>query len=104
MDFYQVNVACLSFTGMYFVDLSGYLCGNAWGGNGQEVMNVLLNGVIAIHFQLQTVTFPNCLTRSRSVLLNLNVGDSLRVNVPTGGWFYSDYQRLHAFTGFLVHI
>ena len=41
-------------------------------------------------------------TRSRAILVRLNAGDTLRVNLPSGYYLYSNDNRITSFTGFCV--
>ena len=41
-------------------------------------------------------------TRSRAIITRLNVGDVLRINLPTGYYLYSNNNRITTFTGFRV--
>ncbi len=63
-------------------------------------MQVMVNSQAVITTRLFSFIPAGCITRSRSVILNLNVGDQLYVAVPTVGCYYADSQRFHAFAGF----
>ena len=39
-------------------------------------------------------------TRSRAIITRLNVGDVLRINLPTGYYLYSNNNRITTFTGY----
>ena len=93
-------------SGMYYVDITDYPCGTAFGycsGNGDNVIQVLHNGNPIVRIRLSIATFNNCASRSRSALVSLKAGDELRVNIPTGGCHYSNSGRMMAFSGFLLY-
>ena len=96
------NIIIIPSSGLYLIDLTTYLSGHT--GNGNENVQVILNNNPVIVIRLNTVGFNDAITRSRSILIQLNVGDMLRVVVPTSGSSYiSGNLGLHAFTGFLLY-
>ena len=100
------NKISVPLTGLYFVDIYAYLCGSSFAycaGNGDTSIQVLRNGVPIVSIRMAIATFDNCASRSRSIIVALNVSDELRVRVPTGGCLYSDSQQMMAFNGFLMH-
>jgi hypothetical protein len=58
----------------------------------------MLNTQPVLTIQLLGFTSNNGVTRSRSALVNLNVGDQLYVTFPTAGCFIAGYFR--QFLGF----
>ena len=97
------NTATVLQAGIFLIDITTYLCGMY--GNRQENVQIVLNNNTLIQLKLNTTGWNDCISRSRSFLLQLNVGDSLHIRIPTAGSFYvSNYYLLHAFTGFLLNI
>ena len=92
-------------SGMYYVDICAYLCGvfHYCQGDGNAAMQVLRNGKPIMLIGLINATFVNCVSRSRSIIINLNMGDKLRVTIPTKGCCYSDKSRMITFNGFLLN-
>ena len=97
------NKVIIPVSGSYFIDMTSYLCGSVWGGDGNCEMNVMLNGNPIIIIRLSVATFANCVSRSRSTIVKLKVNDELWVKIPTVGWYYNDDQRMQTFTGFLLY-
>ena len=92
-------------TGIYYVDICSYLCGTPFyycPGDGNGEIQVLRNDNPIITIRLVLATFENCVSRSRSVIINLNVNDELKIAVPTKVCIYSDYKRQNSFNGFML--
>ena len=98
-----LNKVIIPITGTYFIDLTSYLCGSGWGGDGNCEMNVMLNGNPIVVTRLSVATFSNCISRSRSTIVKLLKDDELWVNIPTVGLYYNDDRRMQTFTGFLLY-
>jgi hypothetical protein len=62
------------------------------------VVQVILNFQPVITLQLLGFTSIDCITRSRSVIANLNVGDQLYVTLLNGTCVYTSYYT--QFSGF----
>ncbi len=63
-------------------------------------MQMLVNTQAVITIRLFSFKASQCLSRSRSVILTLNVGDQLYVTITNVGCFYADSQRVQLFSGF----
>jgi hypothetical protein len=66
------------------------------------VVQVILNTQPVITLQLLGYTSSNGISRSRSIVVNLNVGDQLYVTLPNGtcistGTFYSQFSGFRMF-------
>ena len=102
------NKVNIPVSGIYFVDIGSPHCGKGFWyccdgkGNGDTVIQVLRNGNIIINKKLSIITYSNCGNRSRATVVSLNVGDELKVNIPTGGCHYSDAYNMIWFNGFLL--
>ena len=93
-------------TGMYYVDICSYFCGIGFyycPGDGNGEMQVLRNDNPIIIIRRANATLINCVSRSRAVIVNLNVNDELKIAVPTKGCIYSDHQRQVSFNGFMLN-
>ena len=97
------NKVIIPVSGSYLIDMTSYLCGTAWGGDGNSEINVMLNGSPIIIIRLSPATFANCVSRSRSSIVKLKTGDELQVKIPTVGRYFNDGQRMQTFTGFLLY-
>ena len=95
------NWADIPVAGTYLVDLTAYL--GKQSGTGNEWLRVLSNGNAIIELKLDAVQFDNSITRSRSTLVNLLVGDKLIIDSPANGSYYSSPSYLMAFSGLLVN-
>ena len=96
------NSARIPQRGVYLIDLSTYLCGAP--GNGNENVQVMLNNDVVIQLRLNATGLNDCISRSRSSMLQLQAGDSLRIRIPTHGSCYVSYSKIHhSFTGFLLY-
>ena len=98
----ETNKVVIPISGTYLVDLYSYHCGWYWVGDGNTEIHVLLNNVSIIINRLTSITFENCVSRSRSTIVKTKEGDELRVMVPTGGTFHADGNRMETFSGFLL--
>ena len=97
-----LNKVIVPISGIYFVHLTGYFCGSEKYGDSSE-MHTLHNGYPIIILRLSnTLSFVDCITRSRSIIINLTVGDELKVKTLTYSIFRSSSQHEEGFTGFLL--
>ena len=100
------NKVIIPKTGMYYVDICSYFCGNGFyycPGDGNGEIQVLRNDNPIIIIRRANATLINCVSRSRAVIINLNVNDELKIAVPTKGCIYSDHQRQVSFNGFMLN-
>ena len=100
------NKVIIPRSGMYYVDICSCFCGSNFyycQGDGNATMQVLSNRQPIIFIGQTKTKSDNCVTRSRSVIVHLNVGDELRVVMPTKGCCYSDVNRMITFNGFLLN-
>ena len=96
------NMITISSSGLYVIDLTTYLTG--YTGNGNENLQVFMNNNPVVVISLNSVGLNDGLTRSRSILIKLIIGDRLRVVAPTSGSYYlSNFAGVHVFTGFLLY-
>ncbi len=65
-----------------------------------QVVHTSINfaAAIVITIEQSPVTFSNCITRSRSIIVNLAAGDTLYVITPSG-CFFADGNRMQFFSG-----
>ena len=97
--------AVIPVAGIYFVDLTAYLCGAFLPkeGDGNPEKQILLNGRPIVIVRFRNATFSGCLTRSRTTIVKLDLRDELRVKILTTGFhYYSDMEHQESFTGFLL--
>ena len=102
----SLNKVIIPKTGMYYVDICSYFCGKGFyycPGDGNGEIQVLRNDNPIIIIRRASATFINCVSRSRAVIINLNVNDELKIAVPTKGCIYSDHQRQVSFNGFMLN-
>ena len=101
------NYASINVAGVYFLDLGSYLggCTSQYSTNCSELVQLLLNGSPIIEVKLNTSTMDNNdLARSRSILIQLSIGDAMRVRMPTGkNSRYINGKVVNEFTGFLIN-
>lgn len=76
--------------------LSNMLC------NNNVYVQVLQNSNVIIDLNLSPLMSVQCITRSRAVIVQLTVGDTLRVTMPTVGCTYDDSYHFNSFTGFRI--
>ena len=101
----SVNKVIIPKTGIYYVDICSYFCGTPFyycPGDGNGEIQVLRNDNPIITIRLNLATFENCVSRSRSVIINLNVNDELKIAVPTKACIYADAKRQNSFNGFML--
>ena len=97
------NKVVIPVAGIYFVDLSSHLCGYFWNGGGDDSeIEVVLNSKSILINRLSSPKITGCITRSKSVLVNLNIGDIMRVRIPKRGRFFQGSKPQNSFNGFLL--
>ena len=104
------NSAKIFVAGLYITDLTTYLCGSTYPygvGNGNENLQLLLNGSPIIELKLMPFTASDSITRSRAIAVKLAAGDELRVRVATSGSYYHSSGILgvqfHIFSGLFIN-
>ena len=100
------NNVTIPTSGIYYVDLTSFPCGSAYSfcqGYGNNTIQILRNGSPIITIRLTNATFNFFVSRSRSTIVSLNVGDELRVRTPTNSCYFSSAFRQMTFSGFLLY-
>jgi hypothetical protein len=107
-----MNTAFIRVSGIYLIDLTSYLCGNAssfYSGNAElrVVRNFYINynpNDFIMKLSLYASTWNDwCITRSRSTLVSLNRTHHLNVAALNFNTLYASFGiPHHAFTGFLL--
>ena len=95
------NKVIIPVSGTYFIDLCSYPCGGPSRKHHGE-MQVMLNGNPKLISRSSPITFNNCVTRSRSIILYLAENDVLWVRLPNRDIFYTYYIAHITFSGFLL--
>ena len=95
------NKVIIPVSGTYFLDLCSYPCGGLSREHYGE-MQVMLNGNPKLISRSSPLTFNNCVTRSRSIILHLAENDVLWVRLPNRDVFYTLYIAHVTFSGFLL--
>ena len=65
-------------------------------------MELQVNTVTLINVYMASTDHNGIKTRSRAIITRLNVGDTLRITLPTGYYLFSNNNRITTFTGFRV--
>ena len=96
----------ITVSGSYIVDITCYLCGTGKG-NGNENMQLLLNGNPIIELKLTSFIADDCVTRSRTVATQLKAGNQLTVRALIVGSYYgfgdSQGRQFIVYSGFLIN-
>ena len=99
------NSANILVSGLYIVDLSSYFCGSGCIGNGNQHLQLLLNGNPIIELKLMAFTANDGISRSRTVAVQMTKGDHMRVRAVNNGSYVSapGQRYLNLFSGFLIN-
>ena len=85
-------------TGNYYISMTA-------GVNSAQRTNMQLqinNGTAIANVYMYSTDHDGIKTRSRAIIVRLYQGDTVRVNLPSGYYLYSNDNRITSFTGFRV--
>ena len=100
------NNVTIKVAGAYYIDLGTYLsgCASPYVGNCSELVQLLRNKQPIIEVKMDTSLIEiDGVTRSRSSLVQLAVGDELHVRMPTVNSNYINSRTVNVLMGFLIN-